>query len=109
LHRAVLPEGAVQNRQHDVDLAERRGWCGVGDHGKRLDARCGQLLVPRRQLPAACLVDFDDDGLVARRIERVDHGAGGRNGDLVLARAAAREHGDANARRHGVVVVSVST
>ena len=31
LHRAVLAERAVEDRQHDVDLAEHHGWRGVGD------------------------------------------------------------------------------
>ena len=39
LHRAVLAERAVQDRQHDVDLAERRRGRRVRDDRKGLDAR----------------------------------------------------------------------
>ena len=49
------------------------------------------------ELPATALVDLDDDGLVALGIERGDDRACRGERDLVLARAAAREHGHANA------------
>src|SRR3954452_12798602 len=62
------------------------------------------------ELPAAVAADRDRHGLVAVRVERLEHRAGGRERDLVLARPAAGEHGDPEAPRHGggtVVVVSV--
>ena len=43
LHGAVLPERPVQDGQDDVDLAECCCRRGVGDDGKRLDARLWQL------------------------------------------------------------------
>ena len=42
LHGAVLAERAVEDREHDVDLAERRGRRGVGDDRERLDARAAE-------------------------------------------------------------------
>ena len=107
LHRSVLAERAVQDREHDVDLAE--GCCGgrLRDDGERLDAGSGKRVVAARELPAARLVDLDDDGLVPLGIERGDHRARRRERDLVLARTTAREHGHANAWAHGIGVVSV--
>ena len=43
LHRAVLAERPVQDRQDDVDLTECGGRCRVGDDGKRLDAGLRKL------------------------------------------------------------------
>ena len=97
LHRAVLSERAVQDRQHDVDLAERGRRRRVRDHRKSLDARLGKAAAAGRELPATALVDLDDDGVVALGIERGHDRPGRRKRDLVFARTAAREHSHANA------------
>ena len=55
----------------------------------------------------AVAADGDVDDVVALRIERLEHRAGGGEGDVVLARAAAREQRDAEPAAHGVVVVVV--
>src|SRR5207247_5307192 len=71
LHGAVLAERAVQDRQDDVDGAERRG---------RVRGRNGQGLrdgtVPRAELPAALSSDRDGHDLVALGVERLEHGTG---------------------------------
>ena len=111
LHRAVLAERAVQDR-----AARRRpapsvaaGASSRATHGQRLrrSSRDSSLSPgsPSSQRPSRPI--SIDDGLVALGVERGDHRARRRERDLVLARAAAREHGDANACAHGIGVVSV--
>jgi hypothetical protein len=51
----------------------------------------------RLECPAAVAADRDLGYLVALGIERPDHRARRREGDLVLARPPAREDGDAEA------------
>jgi len=51
-------------------------------------------------------VDLDDDHVVGRRAEALDHASRGLDRDVMLARPAAEEHRDA-APGHGVVVVVV--
>ena len=131
LHRPVLAERPVQDRQHDVDRAERRQRPALRRNGQRLRGPCpgarpgpgtrvdGQRL--RRACPgvrhqgmsapvegpAAVAGDGDAHDLVALRVERCEHRAGRRERDLVLARAAAGEQGHAEPAAHGVVVVVV--
>src|SRR5438876_2788633 len=60
------------------------------------------------ELPAAVAADRHRHRLVQLGVERLEHRARGRERDLVLARAAAGQDGDADAARHGgggVVVV----
>jgi hypothetical protein len=69
LHRAVLAEGAVQDREDDVDLAER----GRNFRGRDRQRLGGRAVITGSQLPAAVAADLDGDRLVALRVERVDH------------------------------------
>ena len=59
-------------------------------------------------LPAAAGVDQQRHDVVAPGIERLDHRAGRGQGDRVLGRAAARDHGDAQAVGHGGAVGDVT-
>src|SRR5713101_7811536 len=63
------------------------------------------------ELPAAVAADRDRHRLVQLGVQRLEHRSGRRERDLVLARAAAGDDGDADAARHGgggvVVVVPV--
>ncbi len=98
LHRPVLAERAVQDGQDDVHLAERRGGA-VGGHregGSGPGADRGRR--GRRERPPTVAADLDHGRLVAGGIERLDHRGGRGERDLVLARAASGEHGDAEAR-----------
>src|SRR5579872_6141802 len=60
-----------------------------------------------RERPAAVPGDRDAQDLVPLGIERGKDGAGGRERDLVLARAAPGEQTDPEPSRHGVVDVVV--
>ena len=116
LHGSVLAEGPVEDRQDDVHLAEGRG-DGAGRGGNRqclagpCPGACHRVKggrdtsVSGRELPAPVVADLDLDGLVAGRVERIEDGSGRGDRDLVLARSAAHDHRDADALRHGVVVV----
>ena len=55
----------------------------------------------RPELPAAVAADRDRHRLVALGVERLEHRARGGERDVVLARPAAGEHGDADAPAHG--------
>jgi hypothetical protein len=57
--------------------------------------------------PATVAPDGDAEDVVALRVEPSEDGAGGCERDLVLARPAAGEEGDAEPPAHGVVVVVV--
>ena len=59
----------------------------------------------RGQRPGAVPPDLDRLRLVAVGVESFDDRTSRRERDLVLARPPAREHRDAHARAHGVVVV----
>ena len=114
LHRPVLAERPVQDRQHDVDGSERRERPRRGRNGQRLRRALSSPVdtsdwdLPRRlERPAAVAADRDVHDVVALRIERLEHRAGGGEGDVVLARAAAREQRDAEPAAHGVVGVVV--
>ena len=106
LHRAVLAEGAVQHREHDVD---------VRDRGRHLLA--GQALAALERLraspeaPVARPVDLHRDDLVAGPLERGDHARSRGERDRVLARAAAEDDGDPPAHPVvvGVVVVAAGS
>ena len=103
LHGAVLAERPVEDRQHDVDRAERRGR-GVGRDGERLRGRGRRQLgapVAGRERPAAVAADLDRAHVVALGVERGDDRGRRRERDLVLARAPAREHGQPHAAAHG--------
>ena len=103
LHSAVLAERAVQDRQDDVDDAEPLERAAVVRDRQR---PCDGL--PGPELPPAVAPDRDLGDVVPRRIERLEHGAGRRERDVVLARTAAGEQRHAQpAGRHGVVVVAV--
>src|SRR5205085_2773759 len=93
---AVLPERAVQDRQHDVDVAEGRGRVRRG-YGQGF---CHGAVGARAELPLPVAADRDGRDLVLLRIEPFEHGPRGRERDLMLARAAAREHRDADPGRH---------
>ena len=124
LDRAVLAEGAVQHREHDVDLPRRaavhaheRPAPGAGDERRaatgrelrrRHTARSG--LERRRtvdDLPAAGVIDQERDDVELLRIESLDDRARRGQGDRVLRRAPAGDDGNAHAPGHGVCVVSV--
>ena len=118
LDRPVLAERAVEDRQHDVDGAERGERSGLGGNGQCL--RRTRLALnacrawPREgrgaglERPAAVAADRDADDVVPLRVERREHRAGGGEGDVVLARAAAREQRDAKAPGHPAVTESSS-
>src|SRR5262249_56922868 len=57
--------------------------------------------VARSELPPAITADRDRDDVVAAGIERLEPRPRGRQRDVVLARAPAGEHGDAEAPAHG--------
>ena len=104
LHRPVLAERPVQDRQHDVDGAERRKRAAIGRDGQRLrGAACNRLLqAPGLERPPAVAADGDVHDVVALGVERLEHRARREQRDVVLARAAAREQGDAEPAAHGV-------
>jgi hypothetical protein len=95
LNGPVLAERAVQDRQHDIDGAERR---------RRVRRRNGQRLGDRpvagAQLPASVTPDRDRHDLVAVRVERLEHGTRRGERDLVLGGATAGEDGDPEAASH---------
>ena len=97
LHGPVLAERPVQDRQHDVDAAERAGAAAVGIGRPAPRSVDGGRSRRRRQRPGAVAPDLDHVRLVAGGLERSDHGSGRGERDLVLARAATGEHGDAQA------------
>src|SRR5580765_1243341 len=97
LDGAVLPERAVQDRQHDVDGAESgrgvRRW-----DGQRFRDRA---VLAGAELPAAVATDCHRDDVIALGIERLEYRAGRGQRDVVLGRAAARQDGDPGARHYG--------
>jgi len=108
LHRAVLAERPVQDREDDVDLRELRrhvaGRQPLEAGGRCVFSGAGIEGGPgRRELPAARPVDLDGHDLVAARLERRRDALRGGDRDLVLAGAAAEDDGDPPA--HGGVVV----
>jgi hypothetical protein len=116
LHRPVLAERAVEDRQDDVDRAEGGESPSLRVNGQRLrrtSPPCvdggvrhqGRSRGASLERPAAVAADRDADHVVPLRIERREDGAGRGERDLVLARAPAGEEGDAESLRHGVVVV----
>ena len=100
LHGAVLAEGAVQHGKTTSTPAERRR------RPRRRRARAASsgersrpTPPPRRRAPSARRGrSRSADHVVALRVERLDHRARRGQRDLVLARAAAGEHGDAQRR-----------
>ena len=104
LHGPVLAERPVQHGKDDVDAAERLG-DARGRHGQRLGGRASVPLQlgprARAELPAPVAADLDRHRLVARRVERLDHRARRSERDLVLARAATHDDGDAEPRHQG--------
>src|SRR4051812_46143467 len=100
LHRPVLAERPVQDREDDVDVTERRRHALRRD-GQRLGDR-GAVGRPSRKLPAAVAADLDGDRLVPLRVERVQHRPRRGERDLVLGRASAQQHGHADAATHGL-------
>ena len=101
LHSAVLAERAVQDRQDDVDDAEPLERAAVVRDRQR--PRDG---LPGPELPPAVAPDRDLGDVVPRRIERLEHGAGRRERDVVLARTAAGKQRHAQAAvAQGAVVV----
>jgi len=113
----------VQDRDHDIDAGQRRGNALRGD-GQGLDCGAAVAFVdlsgdtcvqrPRLaglELPFPLAVDLDRDRLVAIGIERLQHGARGGHGNLVLAGATPHDHGYAQLFRrfrpesHGTAVV----
>ena len=104
LHGAVLAEGAVQDRDDDVDARKRRGdtlgWDRQGlDRGAPValvelarGAGVERPRLARLELPFPVAVDLDGDRLVAIRVERLQHGTRRGHRDLVLAGAAAHNH-----------------
>ena len=104
LHGPVLAERAVQHREDDVDIRERRRHVARRQSLER--GRPARLEPPRRAAadrPASAAVDLDRDHLVPARAERGRDTRRGGDRDRVLARAAAEDDGDAAA--HGTVVV----
>ena len=107
----VLAERAVEDRQHDVDLADRARRRRVREDGKRLDGfrRHPGGACPRRRASSVrrgrsrSSSSRSAPGSSAAATERAGRG------DLVLARAPAREDRHAQARAHGVGVVSFSS
>src|SRR5215210_1313695 len=114
LHGAVLAEGSVEDWQHDVDLAERRRrrrrgrngqrlcrpWPGVRHRGRSVSGEC-RISRAGFELPAAVAADRDRHRVVALRVERLQHRAGGGERDLVLARAASHQDGNLQSTSHG--------
>ena len=101
LHRPVLAERPVQDRQHDVDArrapraSRRPRGPAASRHGRvrGSDTSCACCPV---ELPAAVAADRDAHDLVALGIERLEHGARGER-----ARSRARSSGRPRAARRG--------
>src|SRR5205085_12686945 len=112
LDGAALAEGAVEDRQDDVDDAQGVDGVAPGD-GDELDARPvavrDRAPLELAELPLSVALDLDRRGLVALRVEPLEHRARRGDRDRVLARAPAHEHGDADtglvSHGPGVVVV----
>ena len=98
LHRAVLTERPVQDREHHVHLAERRGHL-VGRHRQRL--RDGSVFTGS-ELPASVALDRHGGNVVPFGVEGLEHRPRGLERDLVLGRLAAEQDGDADALAHGI-------
>ena len=95
----VLAERPVQDRQHDVDGRERSERAAFGGNGQRLrrtspGARhqdvAGRAAVQR---PATVAADGHAHHVVPLRIQRLQHRAGRRERDVVLARAPRASRG----------------
>src|SRR6185312_12183594 len=67
-----------------------------GRHGQRLRDRA----VARAELPLSVAPDGDGDDVVALGIERLEHGPGRGERDVVFGRAPAGEHRDPQPIRH---------
>ena len=108
LHRAVLAERPVQHREDDVDVGERRrdllATAAAPARPNLVRVSWTGRAVPSCQRPSRSISTVDD--LVAARA-RARSTTLARRGerDLVLARAAAEDHGDAPASRWSCVVV----
>jgi hypothetical protein len=102
LHRSVLPEGPVQDREDDVDVPEGRRHLRCR-HRQRLG---DGAVVAAAELPATVAPDLDRDRVVALGVEGVQDRAGRGHRDLVLGGAAAHEDGDADALLHTAVLVN---
>ena len=96
------PNGPCRIGQHDVDRAERRERppsppepAASRRRAAASTSSCGAP--PSSSSQRAVAADRDVDDVVALGIERLEHRARRRERDLVLARAAAGEHGDADA------------
>jgi hypothetical protein len=85
----------VQQREDDVDVAQRLWLARYGDRERPVALPELPLSGSRRELPAAVATDVDRANVVAFGIQRLDDGAGGSEGDVVLARAPALDDRDA--------------
>src|SRR5262249_57122716 len=113
LHRAVLAERAVEDREDDVDSAERPHRAVARWDRQRLGRKSWVRPLsegpgPGFEGPPSVAADRHRDHVVAVGVERLEHGPGRGEGDLVLARAPAREQRDADAPAHGVCAVVVA-
>ena len=72
LHRPVLAERPVQDREHDVDVGDRARDLLPGQAVAGLER-----LLPGAELPAPLAVDLHGDDLVAAGLERADDARGG--------------------------------
>jgi hypothetical protein len=109
LHRSVLAERPMEDRQHDVHRSERRR-CRVGRDGKRLRGRRGgqlRAVVALGEGPTAVPSYRDRRHVVAGGVESGRDGRGRAQRDVVLARPPAREHRQPYPAAHGVGVVVV--
>ena len=103
--RRTARGGSGGRRRRPRAPAERGRWESAGLRVPRASAGAAG---GRGKRPGAVTADLDRPRLVAVGIERLDDGARRRERDLVLARAAARENGDAEARVTGSESSSVS-
>ena len=101
LHGPVLSERPVQDWKDHVHSGERLR-DARGRHGQRLHGRAPVPLQlrarARAERPAAVAPNLDRHRLVTAGVEALEHRAGRLERDLVLARPAAHEDGDADPR-----------
>src|ERR1700722_11695072 len=112
---SLLAEGAMQNREDDVDGPRqvvrptrlRKDGEPPDAARNKGDARSAlgnsdrkRAALERAQEPGAGPSYADRNRLVARRVERPEHVAGGHDGHVVLGRAAAEQQCDAQSFGH---------
>ena len=129
LHGAVLTEGAVQQREHNVHrcgagnvtLSIHQGQAGIaGTHRQEhllgtlgelcgtasASSQVGELLLVS-QIPAAVTGNADSDDLVGGAVNGAQHASGGNERNGVLGGAATAQQGDGLLLGHIFLLVNV--